>query len=166
MALRGAWASPTAGTGPEPRTYRAYGLLESDETVLVSRPFELKVGLSPSSPPGVAGPPLELPKPEETAYNLDIQLFADGFDLAPGESWQQSLAVSSDDLYPTAVVHLIARPIPERRATRSITATFSIDGETLGAATRQLIVTADAARRRAHRPGAHDHRDERDRTDR
>jgi hypothetical protein len=118
--------------------------VESDETVLVSRPFELKVGLSPSSPPGVAGPPLELPKPEKTAYNLDIQLFADGFDLGQGESWQQSLAVSTDDLYPTAVVHLIARPIPERRATRSITATFSIEGETLGAATRQLIVTADA----------------------
>jgi hypothetical protein len=47
-------AEPTAPA--RPRTYRAYGLLESDETVLVGRPFELKVGLSPTSPPGVAGP--------------------------------------------------------------------------------------------------------------
>ena len=91
---------PAAGTGPRSRTYRAYGLLESDETVLVSRPFELKVGLSPSSPPGVAGPPLELPKPEKTAYNLDIQLFADGFDLGHG----RELAAEPRGLAPTTSI--------------------------------------------------------------
>ena len=94
---------PTAGTGPEPRTYRAYGLLESDETVLVEPAVRAQGRPVSPSPPGVAGPPLELPKPEETAYNLDIQLFADGFDLGPGESWQQSLAVSH------------RRPLPDRR---------------------------------------------------
>ncbi len=137
-------AEPATPTAP-PRTYRAYGLLESDETVLVGRPFELKVGLSPSSPPGVAGPPLELPKPGDgiDAYQLDIQLFADGFDLAPDESWRHSLPVSADDLYPSVVVHLTARDLPTPQAIRSITATFSIDGETLGAATRQIIVTTD-----------------------
>ena len=142
----GAWGRGPAPQPPVPDPAPTARMASSSPTKpsSSSRPFELKVGLSPSSPPGVAGPPLELPKPEETAYNLDIQLFADGFDLGQGESWQQSLAVSTDDLYPTAVVHLIARPIPERRATRSITATFSIEGETLGAATRQLIVTADA----------------------
>jgi CHAT domain-containing protein len=129
--------------GAQPRTYRAYGLLESDETVLVARPFELKVGLSPSSPPGVAGPPLELPRPNATAYPLDIQLFADGFDLAPGETWRHSLLVAADHLYPSVVVHLTARDLPEPKAIRSITATFSIGGETLGAATRQIIVTTD-----------------------
>ncbi len=91
----------------------------------------------------MAGPPLEIPQPDEKPYELEIQLFADGFDFGPGESWKQFLTVSPDDLFPTTVVHLTARPIPERRATRSITATFSIDGQTLGAATRQLIVTAD-----------------------
>ena len=135
-------ASAPAGPAVQ-RTYRAYGLLELDETVLVGRPFDLKLGLAPNSPPGVAGPPLEIPQPDEKPYELEIQLFADGFDFAPGESWKQFLTVSPDDLFPTTVVHLIARPIPERRATRSITATFSIDGQTLGAATRQLIVTAD-----------------------
>jgi hypothetical protein len=127
------------------RTYRGDGLLESDETVLVSRPFDLKVGLSPAVHGGVGGSPPQLTHPEgEQSYALDVQLFADGFGLAAGESWQQRLMVSPHVPYPTAVVHLIARPIPARRATRSITATFSIEGETLGAATRQLIVTADA----------------------
>jgi len=127
------------------RTYRAYGLLESDETVLVARPFELKVGLSPSSPPGVAGPPLELPKPDAASYALDIQLFADGFDLAKGESWRNSLIVSAGDLFPSVVVHLTARDLPEPREERSLTATFSIAGETLGAAIRKIIVTTDPA---------------------
>lgn len=139
--------SDTAAAPPaaQRRTYRAYGLLESDETVLVARPFELKVGLSPWSPPGVAGPPLELPKPGSAAdaYELDIQLFADGFDLAQDESWRHTLRVSADDLYPSVVVHLTARDLPTPQAVRSITATFSIDGETLGAATRQIIVNTD-----------------------
>lgn len=138
--------TPAAPTGTHPRTYRAYGLLECDETVLVGRPFELTAGLSPTSPPGVAGPPmeLELPTPETKPYNLDIQLFADGFDIGAGELWRHSLLVSPAELYPTVVVHLTARDLPESRAVRSITATFSIDGETLGAATRQIIVTKDA----------------------
>jgi hypothetical protein len=86
-----------------------------------------------------------LPKPGAAAdaYPLDIQLFADGFDLAPDESWRHSLLVSADDLYPSVVVHLTARDLPEPEAIRSITATFSIGGETLGAATRQIIVTTD-----------------------
>jgi len=138
-AAEGATAAPAAPG----RTYRAYGLLESDETVLVARPFELKVGLSPSAPPGVAGPPLELPQPDAKPYELDIQLFADGFDIEPGESWRNSLVVRPGSLYPTFVVHLTARDLPEPKAIRSITATFSIDGETLGAATRQIIVTTD-----------------------
>jgi hypothetical protein len=133
----------TVSTGAQHRTYRAYGLLESDETVLVARPFQLKVGLSPSAPPGVAGPPMELPRPDAKLYVLDIQLFADGFDLGPGESWRHSLEVAPDDLFPTFIVHLTARDLPEPKAIRSITATFSIDGETLGAATRQIIVTTD-----------------------
>ena len=136
-----AGAEPTAPA--RPRTYRAYGLLESDETVLVGRPFELKVGLSPTSPPGVAGPPLEVPRPDAKPYDLDIQLFADGFDLAPEESWRHSLLVSVDNLYPSVAVHLTARALPQPRAIRSITAMFTIAGETLGAATRQIIVTSD-----------------------
>ncbi len=93
----------------------------------------------------MAGPPVELPRPDSPAdaYQLDIQLFADGFDLAPDESWRHSLPVSADDLYPSVVVHLTARDLPTPQAIRSITATFSIDGETLGAATRQIIVTTD-----------------------
>ena len=141
-------AEPTDGAAEpsaRPRTYRAYGLLESDETVLVGRPFELKVGLSPTSPPGVAGPPLEVPRPDAKPYDLDIQLFADGFDLAPDESWRHSLPVSVDDLYPSVTVHLTARALPQPQAIRSITAMFTIAGETLGAATRQIIVTSDPA---------------------
>ncbi len=78
-----AGADPATPTAP-PRTYRAYGLLESDETVLVGRPFELKVGLSPSSPPGVAGPPLELPKPGDGCRRLPARHPAVRRRLRPG----------------------------------------------------------------------------------
>jgi hypothetical protein len=134
----------TAAPPAPPQKYRAYGLLESDETVLVGREFPLTVGLSERPQAGVAGAPLQIPVPSpQEAYTLDVQLFADGFDLAAGESWRHGLPVSTQDLFPTTVVHLTARDLPEATATRTITATYSINGETLGAAIRQITVTKD-----------------------
>jgi CHAT domain len=129
---------------PTRRTYPAYGLLKSDETVLAERPFALELGISPTPQPGVPAQTMRLPVPDGAAYMLDIQLFADGFDIARGERWRQSLKIREGDLYPPpAVVHLTARTPPDARAKRTITATFSIASETLGAATREIVVTTD-----------------------
>jgi hypothetical protein len=135
-------APPSGATTP---TYRAYGLLESNETVLVGAQFDLKVGLSPSPQAGVSGTAMDVRRPEPSkAYKLDIQLFADGFDVGPGESLRNSLDVSDDRLFPTVGLHLTARDLPEATKDREITAIFSIEGQTLGTATRHILVTKDA----------------------
>jgi len=124
-------------------TYRAYGVLACDERVLVGQPFEVEVGLGDVRSAGVSGPALDLPDPDERGYDLDVQLFADGFDLASGEAWRHRLHVSADDRYPTITVHLTARELPDRIADRKISATFAIDGETHGLAERYVRVTTD-----------------------
>jgi hypothetical protein len=134
----------TPAIGPAARTYRAYGLLACDETVLVGRPFVLDLGLSRAPQIGVAGAPLTIPLPDAQPYELDVQLFADGFDLAPGEAWRHSLNVATDDLYPSVSLHLSARAIAESPMDRTITATFAIAGELLGTATRHVVVVTDA----------------------
>ncbi|MFL5727660.1 MAG: CHAT domain-containing protein [Chloroflexota bacterium] len=135
-------AEPPERTPPGP-TYRAYGVLDCAETVLAAQRFPLEVGLSEHQAAGVAGPPLEVPAPEAEPYELEVQLFADGFDLDAGESWRHLLKVRSADLFPTVVVHLTARDLPDHMADRSISATFSIGGETLGVAMRSIRVTKD-----------------------
>ena len=145
-AARPPMAAPEAApSGAKTPTYRAYGLLESNETVLVGAPFDLKVGLSPSPKAGVSGTAMDVRRPEPSeSYKLDIQLFADGFDVGPGESLRNSLDVADDRLFPTVGLHLTARDLPEATKDREITAIFSIEGQTLGTATRQILVTKDA----------------------
>ena len=149
-APRSAALPPTAAAeapppGPPPTTYRAYGLLESNETVLVGAPFDLKVGLSPSPQVGVSGTAMDVRRPEPTkSYKLDIQLFADGFDVGAQESLRNSLDVSDNDLFPTIGLHLTPRDLPEATKDREITAIYSIEGQTLGTATRHILVTKDA----------------------
>ena len=126
-------------------TYRAYGVLDCNELVAVGQPFPLEVGLGEKPSPGVSGSAMRVRQPNLNSYKLDVQLFADGFDLAQGESWRQAIEVSSLDLYPTVVLHLIPRDMPDEMADREISATFSIEGETLGMAKRSIRVTKDEA---------------------
>ena len=124
------------------RTYSAYGRLACNEVVPVGEAFELEVGLSPTQSPGVAGPAMTLVAPEPSSgYFVDVQLFADGFDIGAGESWRQSIEVSSGELHPMVTVHLTPRPIRDEMTDREISATFSIEGETLGFAQRFVRVT-------------------------
>jgi hypothetical protein len=142
-------APPAGEPAPSSPTYRAYGLLDCPEVVLAGTTIPLEFGLSEHAAAGVAGPPIDLPDPfavpdpEAAAYTILVQLFADGFDLAPGERWRHELKISSQHRFPTGVVHLIARDLPDTSADRTITATFSIEGETLGVAIRQVRVTRD-----------------------
>lgn len=130
---------PSAG-----EAYKAYGLLECAETVAPGQTFPLRLGLSERPAVGVSGGPFTPPVPIEP-YAIDIKLFADGFDLRPGEEWRHSLRIDPENLYPTMVVHLTARDLPGEMADREITATFSIEGETLGFAKRNVKVSADAS---------------------
>src|SRR5206468_10813082 len=135
-------SAPAGPSGPSSagETYRAYGVLDCDELVLVGQPFAVEVGLGDARSAGVSGPALDLPTPADRGYDLDVQLFADGFDLAAGEAWRHRLRVSHADLYPTVTVHLTARELPERMADRKISATFAIGGETHGVAERYVRV--------------------------
>lgn len=123
-------------------TRTIHGVLESDETVLIGAPFDLTVGISTASTP--------LPTTESASvigdpapYRIDVQLFADGFDIALGESWRQELVVTPASPFPSLTVHLTARDLLEPKAVRTITASFSVDGEPVGLAMRQLIVTTN-----------------------
>lgn len=125
-------------------TYKAYGVLDCDELVLVGRSFPLVVGLGANPSPGVSGPAMRPPVPVEP-YDLEVQLFADGFDVAPGESLRQTLKVSDAQRFPTVVVNLTARAMPEQFADREISAAFIIAGEPLGTAQRYVRVASQAA---------------------
>ena len=139
-------SAPGVGAAPAPagETYRAYGVLDCDEIVLVGAPFALTVGLGERPSAGVSGPPMEMRVPLKP-YALDIQLFADGFDVPHGESLRHTLQVSGDNRFPTVVVHLTPRDIPGQTADREISAAFMIDGEPLGTAQRNLRVSKDPA---------------------
>ncbi len=130
--------------------HRAYGLLRAPDEALVEVPFKLVVGLAKQRPTGVAGGPLLLPPVEDKPYTVDVQLVADTFDLAEGESFKNQLHVSSREPYPTVVLHLTARPLEPDNPVRMLQATFGIGGETLGVAIRtvNVVETASDARKR------------------
>jgi MinD-like ATPase involved in chromosome partitioning or flagellar assembly len=131
-----------ADRGRPDSTRDIHGLLESDETVLVGTPFALTVGLSASSTSSPAGTE-RTSVPDAGPYQLDVQLFADGFDIAPGESWRQRLAITSTTPFPSAIVKVTARELLEPKAIRTISAIFSVEGQPVGLATRQIVVTTN-----------------------
>lgn len=142
-------AAPGAPPAPVPatrETYKAYGVLACDEVVLVGRAFPLELGLGASPSAGVSGPAMPVPVPIE-AYDLEVQLFADGFDVAPGESLRHTLRITNDPdgRFPTVTVHLTAREMQDHIADREISAAFVIAGEALGTAQRNVRVTTDTA---------------------
>ena len=130
-------ASAERPAGP---VHKAYGGLTAPDRVAAGEEFELRIGLSKRRPPGVAGGALSLPAPRREAYTIDVQLVADTFDLAPGESFRQELKVSTETPYPSTKVHLTARSQRTARSNRMIQVTFGIGGETLGVAIRTIEV--------------------------
>jgi CHAT domain len=120
--------------------YVAFGLLACPERVTIGESFELTAGLSRNQPPGVAGPPLDLPDQITRPYGLTLQIIAPGFSIRQEESWSHTINVSLSSPYPTVTLHLIPNLQPQDCRVRKIKATYSADGLTLGFATRYVTV--------------------------
>jgi hypothetical protein len=129
---------------PAPEPDDVYALLDCDEVVEAGVEFELEVGLAPRRSEGVLGGPLTALRAKRN-YFLTVQVIADGFSLRAGESRRRVLAVTDDQRFPTVTLHLTADPVDQRVEPRGIQATYTVDGEVAGVASRALVVVADRA---------------------
>jgi hypothetical protein len=117
--------------------------LEAPETVVVGATCTVTVGLSPVPVAGVSGPALVRPATSVGAYDLVVQLVADGFAIADADA-RQVLRVTADAPHPSFDASLTALPTGVDVAARAVQAIFSIDGQTIGFAVRPIAVVADA----------------------
>ena len=117
-------------------------------------PFDLDVGLAAEPDADVDAAPIVRPAWSHGAYTLTIQLLADGFErVDPGpDPWRIDLDVTAEKPYPTAVVRLRATATDSPVRGRQIRATYSVEGQVMGVATRQIAVVDDAARLAALQP--------------
>ena len=122
----------------------SFALLDCPDVVVASEEFELAVGLTPVPQPGVSGGPLVRPPTSVGDYVLTIQLVADGFTLAAGESWRHSLAVTADAPYPTTRVHLTPNAQEASVKPAAVQAVYSVNGHTMGLAVRPVAVVRTA----------------------
>lgn len=140
-------AEEASGAAPDELEEAAedvYALLDCDEVVEAGVEFELVVGLAPRPSEGVMGGPLT-PLRDRRNYFLTVHVVADGFSLRDGESWRQVLAVTDEQRFPRATLHLVPDAPEGSMEPRGIQATFTVEGEVAGVAFRALSVVADAA---------------------
>jgi CHAT domain len=141
-------APPMRGLDPKPpavETSRppAYARLSCPSAVVVEEEFDLELGLAERPTRGVTAQPLNLP--DRPTYALTVQVIVDGFALRQGEPPTFDLDVTPQAPYPTRIVHLTAVADPDLGPVRSILAVFSVDGRTVGSATRAVEVVASQA---------------------
>ncbi len=149
---RGGAGPPGLGTGPEPDTGEspaaekpqsraaAYAKLSCPSAVVVGEEFDLELGLGPQPTRGVTAQPLTLP--DRPAYPLTVQVIVDGLVFRQGEQPTFDLDVTAQTPYPTRTLHLTAVADPELGPVRSILAVFSVEGRTVGSATRAVEVVS------------------------
>ena len=149
----GAAAEPPAGIGADPPRV-SYAHLDAPDAVVALTPFDLDVGLAAEPDVDVDAAPIVRPAWSHGAYTLTIQLLADGFErVDPGpDPWRIDLDVTAEKPYPTAVVQLRATATDSPVRGRQIRATYSVEGQVMGVATRQIAVVDDAARLAALQP--------------
>jgi hypothetical protein len=126
---------------PKPQgstTADAYALLDCRPDPIVGQEFELGLGLSELPAAGVESDgPLKVPADD---YDLVIDIHGEGFELRDGESWRLSIPVTRDDRYPRLALHLTPIDQAEAHKSRTIRATYSANGQIVGAAYRHLTV--------------------------
>lgn len=132
----------------------AFALLDCPEVVIAAEPFELVVGLAAERQEGVSGGELVRPPASVGDYVLTIQLVADGFTLAAGESWRNSLAVTAEAPYPSVRLHLTPDSQDRHVTVGAVQAVYSVNGHTMGLAVRPLAVVRTAALAEAAAPSA------------
>ena len=129
--------SPTEPPADPPR--RAFARIECDDSLLAETAFDLTVGLSATPVRGVVGPALVRPPSSVGGYELTAHVVADGFDLAPGETWRKTMVVSVAEPYPFVVFHLIAPPASDNQV-HEINVLYSVDSQTMGLGIRPVRV--------------------------
>ena len=134
-----AHGEPSGAEPPLDPPRRAFARIECADTVLAGTPFDLTVGLSATQVRGVVGPALVRPPSSVGDYELTAHVVADGFDLAPGETWRKTMLVSVAEPYPFVVFHLIAPPASDNQV-REINVLYSVDSQTMGLGIRPVRV--------------------------
>ena len=132
-------AEPSGAEPPPDPPRRAFARIECDDTVLAGTPFDLTVGLSSTQVRGVVGPALVRPPSSVGDYELTAHVVADGFDLAPGETWRKTMLVSVAEPYPFVVFHLVAPPASDNQV-HEINVLYSVDSQTMGLGIRPVRV--------------------------
>ena len=127
-----------AQPSPDPPR-RAFARIECDDTLLAGTAFDLTVGLSATQVRGVVGPVLVRPPSSVGDYELTAHVVADGFDLAPGETWRKTMVVSVAEPYPFVVFHLVAPPASDNQV-HEINVLYSVDSQTMGLGIRPVRV--------------------------
>ncbi len=133
---------PQPGTDSPPNDppRRAYARIECDDAVLADAAFDLTVGLSPTPVSGVVGPALIRPPSSVGDYELTAHVVADGFELAPGETWRKTMLVTSGEPYPFVVFHLVAPAVPNPDQPQAINVLYSVENQTMGLGVRCVRV--------------------------
>ncbi len=134
-----AHAEPSGAEPPPDPPRRAFARIECDDTLLAGTAFDLTVGLSATQVRGVVGPALVRPPSSVGDYELTAHVVADGFDLAPGETWRKTMLVSVAAPYPFVVFHLIA-PVASENQVHEINVLYSVDSQTMGLGIRPVRV--------------------------
>ncbi|MEO8267208.1 MAG: CHAT domain-containing protein [Ilumatobacteraceae bacterium] len=132
-------AEPSGAEPPPDPPRRAFARIECDDTLLAGTAFDLTVGLSATQVRGVVGPALVRPPSSVGDYVLTAHVVADGFDLAPDETWRKTMLVSVAEPYPFVVFHLVAPPASDNQV-REINVLYSVDSQTMGLGIRPVRV--------------------------
>ncbi len=128
-----------------PRT--AWGTIKAPPAVVVGEEFSITVGLAPEQEPGVADGRIVVPPEVRGAYNVEVHVLADGFNIRADETWRRTLRVTKSRPYPTFELNLTgADPGGQAKVfPRTIEATYAIGGQIVGRAYRSISVVRDAA---------------------
>jgi hypothetical protein len=110
--------------------------------VVADTAFDLVVGLSPTAIAGVDGAALVRPPSSVGDYELTAHVVADGFALAPGETWRKTMLVSAAAPYPFMVFRLVAPAVPDPDRPLAINVLYSVDSQTMGLGVRSVRVVS------------------------
>ena len=105
-------------TPNQPRIHRdaAYARIECDDAVLAETASISRSGCRRHRSRGVVGPALIRPASSVGDYELTAHVVADGFELAPGETWRKTMLVTAAEPYPYVVFRLVAPTASDARA--------------------------------------------------
>jgi hypothetical protein len=103
------------------------------------------VGLAAEPVHGVVGPALTRPPSSVGDYELAVQIVADGFGVAFGETPRKSMMVTSSVPYPFVTFRLIAPSGADPDHPQAVNVLYSVDSQTMGLGTRYVRVVTSVA---------------------